>query len=174
MRWRIGHLVARENQILLYLCGVGEEADLITLNLIFEPLNSGWLLANGITGYNTSLPILPWRNVIVAAGRLSKKLLNIMYQEMIQFGHSAFREMFHPTIALHDGLKAWVVLCHFDLIQSQFKAFQLLNADFKTVLAFMHPSQSTSITSDHGKESRRLSTAANSVALEATNHHFST
>ena len=88
------------------LCGVGEEADLITLNPIFDPLNSGWVLANDITGYNTSLPIPPRRNVIVAAGRLSKKLLNIMHQEMIQFGHSAFTEMFPPTIALHHGLKA--------------------------------------------------------------------
>lgn len=87
-------------------CGVGEEADLITLNPIFNPDASGWILEKDITGYDTSLPIPPRRTAIVAVERLSKKLLQVMHDEMLQFGHSAFSEMFPPTMAFHHGLKA--------------------------------------------------------------------
>jgi hypothetical protein len=88
------------------LCGVGEEADLITLNPMFDPDSSGWILEKDISGYDLEQPIPPRKTAIVAAGRLSKKLLNAMHEEMIQYGHSAFSEMFPPTMALHHGLKA--------------------------------------------------------------------
>jgi hypothetical protein len=87
-------------------CGVGEDADLVTLNPIFDPHSSGWILEKDITGYNVSLPIPPRRTAIVAVERLSKKMLQVMHDEMVQFGHSAFSEMFPPTMALHHGLKA--------------------------------------------------------------------
>lgn len=88
------------------LCGVGEEADLITLNPIFDPTTSGWILERDVTGYNISMPIPPTRTAIVAVERVSKKLLQVMHEEMMQFGHNAFTEMFPPTMALHHGLKA--------------------------------------------------------------------
>ena len=88
------------------VCGVGEEADLITFNPIFDPDSSGWVFSRDITGYDLSQPIPPRRTAIVTAGRLSKKLLTAMHDEMVTFGHSAFAEMYPPTIALHHGLKA--------------------------------------------------------------------
>ena len=87
-------------------CGVGEEADLITLNPMFDPNDSGWILAKDLVGYNTSFPIPPRRTSLVAAGRFSKKLLSTMHSEMVYFGHSAFPEMFPATISLHHGFKA--------------------------------------------------------------------
>jgi len=42
----------------------------------------------------------------VTAGRLSKRLLKEMHDEMLSFGHSAFAELCPPTVALHHGLKA--------------------------------------------------------------------
>lgn len=89
-------------------CGVGEPADLITLNPIFDVQDSGWVFSKDITGYNitegSGLP--PRRSTIVTANRLSRRLLDIMHQETMDKHHSMFTEMFPPSIALHYGLKA--------------------------------------------------------------------
>lgn len=89
-------------------CGVNEEADLITLNPLFNPNNSGWFFENDITGYplGEDIPLPPRRTAIVTASRLSKRLLDIMHTETWQLRHSMFAEMFPPSIALHHGLKA--------------------------------------------------------------------
>ena len=89
-----------------YQWGVGEEADLIVFNPIFDPSHTNWVFRNDVTGYNTSLPIPPRRSAIITAARFSKRLLNRMHEEISLHHHTMFTEMFAPTICLHYGLKA--------------------------------------------------------------------
>lgn len=87
-------------------CGVGEEVDLITLNPIFDPNGTRWVFMSDVSGYSTDFPIPPRRVAIVTAGRLSKRLLNLMHEETYILKHSMFAEMWPPSVALHHGLKA--------------------------------------------------------------------
>lgn len=87
-------------------CGVGEEADLITLNPIFDAQDSGWVFALDVTGYDLSLPTPPRRCAIVTASRLSRRLLEAMHEETWRQHHAMFAEMFPASMALHHGLKA--------------------------------------------------------------------
>lgn len=87
-------------------CGVGEAADLITLNPIFDAEDSGWVFAQDVTGYDLSLPTPPRRCAIVTASRLSRRLLEVMHEETWRQHHSMFSEMFPASMALHHGLKA--------------------------------------------------------------------
>lgn len=87
-------------------CGVGEEADLITLNPIFDTQDSGWVFAQDVTGYDLSLPTPPRRCAIVTASRLSRRLLEAMHEETWRQHHSMFSEMFPASMALHHGMKA--------------------------------------------------------------------
>lgn len=89
-----------------YKWGVDEEADLITFNPIFDTGKGSWVFAFDITGYNPTLPVPPRRTAIITASRLSKRLLDVMHEETWRFKHSAFPEMWAPTVALHHGLKA--------------------------------------------------------------------
>jgi hypothetical protein len=85
---------------------VGEDADLITLNPLFDTDESGWIFANDVTGYDTNLPIPPRRCAIVTASRLSYRLLAVMHEENWRLHHTMFSEMYPATMALHHGLKA--------------------------------------------------------------------
>ncbi|KAI0108355.1 hypothetical protein F4814DRAFT_54747 [Daldinia grandis] len=87
-------------------CGVGEDADLITLNPLFDTDNSGWVFAGDVTGYDTQYEKPPRRCAIVTASRLSRRLLRVMHEETWRLHHSMFSEMFPPSMALHHGLKA--------------------------------------------------------------------
>lgn len=87
-------------------CGIGEEADLITLNPLFDAQDSGWVFAQDVTGYDLSLPTPPRRCAIVTASRLSRRLLEVMHEETWRHHHSMFSEMFPASMALHHGLKA--------------------------------------------------------------------
>ncbi|KAL2162611.1 hypothetical protein VTH06DRAFT_6447 [Thermothelomyces fergusii] len=87
-------------------CGVGEEADLITLNPIFDVDESGWVFASDVTGYDTAAPPPPRRCAIVTASRLSRRLLAAMHEETWRLRHAMFSEMFPASVALHRGLKA--------------------------------------------------------------------
>lgn len=87
-------------------CGVGEEADLITMNPIFDAEDSGWVFEKDVTGYDLSLPTPPRRCAIVTASRLSRRLLEVMHEETWRQHHSMFSEMFPASMALHHGLKA--------------------------------------------------------------------
>lgn len=89
-----------------YTWGVGEDADLITLNPMFDPAPTDWVFRNDITGWRLDLPIPPRRIAIITASRLSRRLLNTMHDEVYLLHHSAFAEMFPSTIALHHGYKA--------------------------------------------------------------------
>ncbi|KAI9738610.1 MAG: hypothetical protein M1834_008114 [Cirrosporium novae-zelandiae] len=88
-----------------YTWGVGEEADLITFNPLFDPAGTTWLLADDVTGYDTSKPV-PRRTAIITASRLSRRLLNTMHRETALYRHSMFSEMWPASMCLHHGFKA--------------------------------------------------------------------
>ncbi|KAK7917220.1 hypothetical protein PG985_010828 [Apiospora marii] len=87
-------------------CGMGEDADLITLNPLFDTNESGWVFASDVTGYDKQYPIPPRRCAIVTASRLSRRLLSAMHEETWRMHHGMFSEMFPPSMAFHHGLKA--------------------------------------------------------------------
>jgi hypothetical protein len=91
-----------------YVWGVGEEADLITLNPLFDPAGTTWLLADDITGYNESdgkgKP--PRRAQIITASRMSRRLLRAMHHMTAFKKQHAFPEMWPGTVALQHGYKA--------------------------------------------------------------------
>ncbi|KAI9645020.1 hypothetical protein NHQ30_007058 [Ciborinia camelliae] len=89
-----------------YTWGVGEDADLIVFNPLFDPDGTTWLLAEDVTGYNLTGGLPPRRATIIAASRMSRKLLNTMHRETTFMKHHAFTEMWAPTTALHHGYKA--------------------------------------------------------------------
>ena len=89
-----------------YAWGVGEDADLITLNPLFDPEGTTWLLAGDITGYNATSGLPPRRAAIVTSSRMSRRLLTTMHRETAFKKHHAFSEMWAPTTALHHGYKA--------------------------------------------------------------------
>jgi hypothetical protein len=89
-----------------YAWGAGEEADLITLNPIFDPEGTSWGLAEDITGYNRSSGLPPRRAQVITASRMSRRLLTAMHRETAFKKHHAFPEMWPATAALHHGLKA--------------------------------------------------------------------
>ena len=92
-----------------YEWGVDEDADLITLNPIFDPDGTTWILADDVTGYDRSpnsggFP--PRRASIVTTARLSRRLLHAMHDETAMKRRSMFSEMWPASCALHHGLKA--------------------------------------------------------------------
>ncbi|MCJ1249354.1 hypothetical protein MMC30_006577 [Trapelia coarctata] len=89
-----------------YVWGVDEEADLITFNPIFDPAGTTWLLAEDVTGYNTTLGSPPRRSAIITASRLSARLLRTMHTEVALRRHTMVSEMWPASVALHHGLKA--------------------------------------------------------------------
>ncbi|KAI1389662.1 uncharacterized protein F4822DRAFT_207938 [Hypoxylon trugodes] len=91
-----------------YKWGVGEEADLITVAPIFNPINSSWISGNELWGFNDSThetTDLPRRATIVTHSRVSKRLLDIMHVENLRGNHIS-SEMVTQTTALLHGLKA--------------------------------------------------------------------
>ncbi|KAK7550913.1 hypothetical protein IWX50DRAFT_628431 [Phyllosticta citricarpa] len=89
-----------------YQWGVGEEADLITLNPLFDPDGTNWILAGDVTGYNTTSKLPPRRTAIITASRLSRRLLMQMHRDTSRRRRTMFSEMWPGTTALHHGLKA--------------------------------------------------------------------
>ena len=91
-----------------YKWGVGEEADLIELAPIFNPVNSGWVMRNSIWGYRSKT--FPWgrlprRATIITQSRVSRRLIDVMHYEDMRGNHVA-SEMVAQTVALLHGLKA--------------------------------------------------------------------
>ncbi|KAK3351513.1 hypothetical protein B0H65DRAFT_506908 [Neurospora tetraspora] len=91
-----------------YEWGVGEEADLITLSPMFNPIDSNWVLRDQVWGYQSdafSGKDLPRRATIITQARLSRKLVDVMHAENLKGNHVG-SEMVAPTTALIHGLKA--------------------------------------------------------------------
>ncbi|KAF4207770.1 hypothetical protein CNMCM6805_005170 [Aspergillus fumigatiaffinis] len=86
--------------------GVGEEADLIVFNPLYDPEGTTWLLRDDVTGYNKENGMPPRRTAIITASRLSRKLLLTMHKETSLKRHTMFSEMWPATTALHHGFKA--------------------------------------------------------------------
>lgn len=86
--------------------GVGEDADLITFDPIFDPTTTGWVFRDDVTGYNLSVPPPPRRAALITISRLSKRLLDTMHEETYKMAHSMFPEMWAPSVAYHHGFKA--------------------------------------------------------------------
>ena len=89
-----------------YVWGIDEEADLITLNPMFDPDGTTWILADDITGYDTEKGLPPRRTSIITASRLSRRLLDSMHREVSLKRHTMFSEMWPASCALHHGHKA--------------------------------------------------------------------
>ena len=89
-----------------YSWGVGEEADLITLNPLFDPDGTTWFFTGDVTGYNTTEGLPPRRAAITTTSRLSRRLLQTMHRETGLERHTMFSEMWPASCALHHGLKA--------------------------------------------------------------------
>ncbi|KAJ9636274.1 hypothetical protein H2201_006253 [Coniosporium apollinis] len=89
-----------------YSWGVGEDADFIVFNPIFDPTKTNWVFREDISGYDRQYPVPPRRAAIITVARLSKKLLDLMHEETYRLKHTAFPEMWPPTCAYHHGLKA--------------------------------------------------------------------
>lgn len=89
-----------------YQWGVGEDADLIVFNPLYDPEGTTWLLRDDVTGYNKAKGMPPRRTAIITASRLSRKLLHTMHKETSLKRHSMFSEMWPATTALHHGFKA--------------------------------------------------------------------
>ncbi|KAK5948405.1 hypothetical protein OHC33_010579 [Knufia fluminis] len=84
-----------------------EITDLITFSPLFNPNNTRWAFHNDITGYNTATSTRPpTRAALIAATRLSRRLLLLMHEETYRNKHTMFPEMYPASIALHYGLKA--------------------------------------------------------------------
>ncbi|KAL8766548.1 MAG: hypothetical protein Q9209_006691 [Squamulea sp. 1 TL-2023] len=89
-----------------YEWGVGEEADLITFNPLFDPDGTTWFFTEDLTGYNTTTSLPPRRAAITTTSRLSKRLLTLMHRETVLKRHTMFSEMWPASVSLHHGLKA--------------------------------------------------------------------
>lgn len=89
-----------------YQWGVGEDADLIVFNPLYDPDSTTWILRNDVTGYNRDNGMPPRRTAIITASRISRKLLTTMHRETALRRHSMFSEMWPATTALHHGFKA--------------------------------------------------------------------
>lgn len=89
-----------------YEWGVGEEADLITFNPLFNPDGTTWFFTEDVTGYNTTQGLPPRRAAITTTSRLSKRLLQTMHRETMLEKHAMFSEMWPASCALHHGYKA--------------------------------------------------------------------
>ena len=89
-----------------YTWGVGEEADLIVFNPLFDPDGTTWFFTSDVTGYNTTGDLPPRRAAITTTSRLSRKLLRTMHREVVLARHLMFSEMWPASIALHHGYKA--------------------------------------------------------------------
>lgn len=86
--------------------GVGEEADYISLNPMFDPDGTTWLLKDDITGYNSTNGGPPRRANIITTSRMSRRLLMTMHKMTAYKKQFAFPEMWPATVALQHGYKA--------------------------------------------------------------------
>ncbi|KAJ9210596.1 hypothetical protein DTO166G4_7821 [Paecilomyces variotii] len=89
-----------------YEWGVGEDADLIVFNPLYDPEGTTWLLRDDVTGYDTSNGMPPRRTAIITASRLSRKLLLTMHRETSLKRHTMFSEMWPASTCLQHGFKA--------------------------------------------------------------------
>jgi hypothetical protein len=83
--------------------GVGEDADVISLSRIWDPVGSGWVFE---TYMKVFPPDTPRRTSPPNSGRFSRRVLLLTHEEQVKHGTCVAGEATNPTTALHHGLKA--------------------------------------------------------------------
>lgn len=86
--------------------GVGEEADYISFNPMFDPDGTTWGLKDDYTGFNRTGGGPPRRAHIITTSRMSRRLLMTMHKMTAYKKQFAFPEMWPATVALQHGYKA--------------------------------------------------------------------
>jgi hypothetical protein len=88
-----------------YEWGVGEDADWIGFLPSFNVTNTYWWYRDNLWGYAQGTST-PRRSTLIAQGRVSRRVLEIMNYENAENGHHMDAEMFPQTMCLHHGLKS--------------------------------------------------------------------
>ena len=88
-----------------YEWGVGEDADWIGFLPSFNVTGTNWWFRNYLWGYAQGKST-PRRATLIAQGRVSRRVLDIMNYENAENGHHVDAEMFPQTMCLHHGLKS--------------------------------------------------------------------
>lgn len=86
-----------------------EEADLITFFPMFEPAGTLWPYKDYIVNYNAADAAKPRRVAVGTNARFSRSLLLAMHRENQDLGHGMMSEMWPPTVALQNDMKAVAV-----------------------------------------------------------------
>jgi len=84
--------------------GMGEEAELITLSPLIDPVNTKWTYESTVHGFEAPL-YLPRRMAIVSMTRTSRRLLRLISQEQQESGAWVVSESTPETWSLLHGLK---------------------------------------------------------------------
>jgi hypothetical protein len=85
--------------------GIGEEAELITLAPLIDPISTKWTYETAVHGFEPPL-YLPRRMTIVSMTRTSRRLLRLISHEQRQSGAWVVSESTPETWSLLHGLKA--------------------------------------------------------------------
>jgi len=85
--------------------GVGEDADWVGFLPSFNVTNTRWWFKDYLWGYAQGTST-PRRATLIAQGRVSRRLLDIMNYENAENGHLIDAEMFPQTMCLHHSLKS--------------------------------------------------------------------
>ncbi|KAK5105078.1 hypothetical protein LTS08_001352 [Lithohypha guttulata] len=88
-----------------YEWGVGEDADWIGFLPSFNVTGTNWWFRDYLWGYPQGRST-PRRATLIAQGRVSRRVLDIMNYENSENGHHIDAEMFPQTMCLHHGLKS--------------------------------------------------------------------
>ena len=88
-----------------YEWGVGEDADWVGFLPSFNVTNTFWWYRDNMWGYAQGTST-PRRATLIAQGRVSRRLIEIMNYENAENHHHLDAEMFPQTMCLHHGLKS--------------------------------------------------------------------
>lgn len=88
-----------------YEWGVGEDADWIGFLPSFNVTGTNWWFRDYLWGYAQGKST-PRRATLIAQGRISRRVLEIMNYENAENGHHMDAEMFPQSMCLHHGLKS--------------------------------------------------------------------
>ncbi|KAL6245796.1 hypothetical protein RBB50_006949 [Rhinocladiella similis] len=88
-----------------YEWGVGEDADWVGFLPSFNVTGTNWWFRNYLWGYAQGRST-PRRATLIAQGRVSRRVLEVMNYENAENGHHIDAEMFPQTMCLHHGLKS--------------------------------------------------------------------
>ena len=86
--------------------GVGEEANFLAFNPIFDPENTAYVWRNDLSGYPFDQQKPQRRSSIITTARLSRRLLNEMHRTCLVDWHTMASEMTPASISQHMGFKS--------------------------------------------------------------------